>query len=384
MAYSITRTSPILFGAGASGETGAKVKELGCEKVLLVTDRGVKDAGIAEGVLKSLEEAGVKTVLYDGILPDPTDRIIEEGAAVARSEGVDGVVAVGGGSVLDAAKGINVLLTNPPPISLYFGVNVPQNPGKVLVLLPTTAGTGSEVTCISVVTDTQNNRKIGVIGPNCTATLAVVDPALTLKMPPQLTAATGMDAFSHAAEALTSALANPVADILAERAVFLVSRYLPKAVENGTDLEARTQLSLAAMIAGIAFNDALPHLGHAIAHTLGARFHIPHGVACALVLPEVLEYAAEVAPHKVRLIGKAMGLELDGGMPDREAAGAVARAVKDFSAGVGIPALKDLKVEEQALLSIVPDVLKDDCAAFVPRETTAEMVGAVLRSVYGR
>ncbi|MEW6424165.1 MAG: iron-containing alcohol dehydrogenase [Bacillota bacterium] len=382
--YSITRTSPILFGAGVSGQTGEKVRELGCRKVILVTDKGIKDAGIAGGVLKSLKEAGIETFLYDGILPDPTDGIIEEAAAVARNEGVDGVVAVGGGSVMDAAKGVNVLLTNPPPISRYYGVNVPQNPGKVLVLLPTTAGTGSEVTCISVVTDTQNNRKIGVIGANCMATLVIVDPELTLKMPPSLTAATGMDAFSHAAEALTSALANPVADILAEKAVALVSQYLPRAVKDGSDLEARTQLSLAAMISGIAFNDALPHLGHAIAHTLGARFHIPHGVACAAVLPEVIEYAVDVAPEKVRIIGKAMGLKLDDGAPDREVAGKVAGAVKDLRAGVGMPALKDLKIEEQALYGLAPDVLKDDCAAFVPRETTAEMVREVLRAAYGR
>lgn len=337
---------------------------------------------MVDDVVRSLGEAGVEVVLYDKVPPDPPDYIIEEAAALARDRQVDGTVAVGGGSVMDAAKAVNVLLTNPPPISRYFGVNAAPNLGKVLVLLPTTAGTGSEVTAISVVTDTQNHRKIGVIGPYCAATLAIVDPELTVKMPPSVTAATGMDALSHAVEALTSGLANPVSDVLAKEAVSLITRYLPVAFRNGADLTARTQMSLAAMIAGIAFNDALPHLGHAIAHVLGARFHIPHGIGCAVALPEVVEFAADTLPEKVKVVGRAMGLDLAEELSATEAAKRVSEAIRRLCREVGIPTLKDLKVEESSLEDLVPLILKDDCAAFSPKPLTAEAVLGVLRRAY--
>lgn len=382
MVFSITRTSPVLFGAGAVEQTGARVRELGCRKVICITDGGIKNAGIADGAVNSLKAAGVEVVEYCEITPDPADRLIEECAAAARSEEVDGVVAVGGGSVMDAAKGVNVLLTNPPPISQYYGVNVPQRAGRALVLLPTTAGTGSEVTCISVVTDSRNNKKVGVIGANCMATLAIVDPALTVKMPPSLTAATGMDVLSHAAEALTSAEANPVSDILAEKAIALTARYLPTAVADGSDMDARMNMSLASMIAGIAFNDAKPHLGHAIAHTIGARFHIPHGIACALALPGAIEYVADAVPDRVKRIGRAMGLKIEDHLPVQEAAKEVANAIRALNAGLGIPAMKDLNIEESTLDSLAPDVLGDDCAVFVPKETTPDTVAALLRALY--
>lgn len=382
MMFNTSGTSPILFGVGAIAQVGAKVRELGCQKVILVTDKGIKGVGIADEVAKNLEVAGIKVVLYDEVPSDPPDDAMEACATVARNERVDGVVGLGGGSVLDTAKAVNVLLTNPSPISRYYGLNVPQEPGRVLVLIPTTSGTGSEVTNISVVTDTQNNRKVGVIGKNCMATLAIVDPALTLKLPRQLTAATGMDAFSHAAEALTSGLANPVSDALAERAILLTAQYLPIAVKDGSDLTARTNMSLASMIAGIAFKDGLPHLGHAVAHTLGAQFHIHHGVACALALPGVIEYAVDVVPDKVQVIGKAMGLKLKDGLSARETGKAVADAIRDLNTSIGIPAMKDLGVEESALDAVAPAVLKDDCANFVPREINRDLVATLLRNAY--
>ncbi|MGB9859778.1 MAG: iron-containing alcohol dehydrogenase [Moorellaceae bacterium] len=380
MVYNITRTSPILFGVGAVEQVGAKAKELGCRKVILVTDAGIKKAGIADEVSKHLSSAGIGVVEYDKVPSDPPDTIIEEAAAIAREEQVDGVVAVGGGSVLDAAKGVNVLLTNPPPITQYYGPFMAPNPGKVLILLPTTSGTGSEVTAIAVVTNSRNNKKGGVIGPYCMATVAIVDPGLTVKMPPGITAGTGMDAFSHAAEALTSGLANPVSDILAERAIELIYRYLPVAVENGSDLEARTNLALASMIAGIAFNDALPHYGHAVAHTVGARFHVHHGVICALALPGTLELVADVVPDKIKIIARAMGLEVEG---DAAAvARKVAEAIRAFNAKVGIPSMKELKIDKAELEALAPDVLTDDTAAFGPKKITVEEARKLLQAAY--
>jgi alcohol dehydrogenase class IV len=245
--------------------------------------------------------------------------------------------------------------------------------------MPTTSGTGSEVTNISVVTDSENHRKVGVIGSNCIASLAVVDPELTAKMPPQLTAATGMDAFSHAAEALTSGLANPLSDALAEKSIALVSENLAKAVKDGLDLNARTNMALASMMAGVAFKDGLPHLGHAIAHTLGSQFHIHHGVACALALPGVMEYAADVVPDKVRSVGKAMGLQLRDDLSGQEVGTAVADAIRRLNTEIGIPSLKDLGVEPSRVDSVADAVLKDDCANFVPKAIDQDLVVAVLR-----
>ncbi|WP_258359845.1 iron-containing alcohol dehydrogenase [Moorella sulfitireducens (nom. illeg.)] len=382
MVYNITRTSPIVFGVGAVEQVGTKAKEHGCGKVMLVTDAGIKNAGIAAEVRKYLEAAGVGVVEYDKVPSDPPDNIIEEAAGIARSEQVDGVVGVGGGSVLDAAKGVNVLLTNPPPITNYYGVFTAKNPGKVLILLPTTSGTGSEVTAISVVTNSRTQKKSGVIGPYCMSTVAIVDPALTVKMPPALTAGTGMDAFSHAAEALTSGFANPVSGILAERAVELIYKYLPVAVENGDDMEARINMSLASMLAGIAFNDALPHYGHAIAHTAGAHFHVHHGMVCGLALPVVLEFVADAVPEKVKIIARCMGLEVSDAISPQEAGRKVREAIQAFTARIGMKTFKDAGIAKADLEAIAADVLTDDCAAFGPKKITVEDARKLLSEMY--
>lgn len=382
MVASISRTSPILFGVGAIEQVGVKVKELDCQKVILITDEGLKAAGIADQVQKHLEAAGVQFVVYDKVPSDAPDYAVEEAATLARKEQVDGIVGVGGGSVMDAAKGVNTLLTNPSPITRYYGFNAAENRGKVLVLAPTTSGTGSEVTCVAVITNSQNNKKSGVLGFNSMATLAIVDPSLTVKLPPKLTAATGMDAFAHAAEALTTGLENPVSDILAEKAVALIYRYLPVAVENGSDITARTNMALASMVAGIAFNDAMVHLGHAIAHTIGAFFHIHHGVTCALALPEVIEWVADVRPEKVKIIGRAMGLEISDKKPIAEVAKEVADAIRAFNKRVGIPDKKELGIDKAALDKVAAEVLKDDTAQFVPKEAKLEAVAQILHNAF--
>ena len=381
MVFNITRTSPVLFGVGSSMQTGVKLRALGCKKIICVTDKGVKESGVTDNIVKNMEEAGIKVIQYDGVVPDPPDYMMEECAAIAKNEQVDGVVGIGGGSSLDTAKGVNVLLGNPFPIARYHDHHLSLKPGKVLILIPTTAGTGSEVTAVSVVTDTKNNKKGAVIGPPCTATLAIVDPELTVGMPASVTASTGMDAFSHAAEALTSNSANAMSDILSEKAIALIFQNLKAAVRNGSDISARTNMSMAAMIAGIAFNDAIPHLGHAIGHALGAKLHIAHGIACALALPDAIEYVAEILPDKVKFIGTTMGLNLDG-MPSQEFGKEVAKAIRYFARDVGIPTMKELKIKKESLDAVAQDTLKDDCAHFIPREITSEKVLEMLYNAY--
>ncbi|HHT46510.1 MAG TPA: iron-containing alcohol dehydrogenase [Firmicutes bacterium] len=383
MIVSFNRSVPALFGAGASLRTGMKVKELGMKKVFCVHDKGIKDAGIADKIIKNLQAAGLEVVVFDGVIADPPDFMINEAGKIANEQKVDGIVGIGGGSTMDTAKAVNVLLTNPPPISQYYvGLGAEMKPGKPLVLLPTTAGTGSEMTAISVVSNTASNTKNGVIGPAATATLAIVDPELTLGLPPHITASTGMDAFSHAAEALTSEGMNPMSDVLAEKAISLITNNLKKAMKNGSDLTARINMSFAALLAGIAFNDALTHWGHAIAHTIGTHYHIPHGVGCALALPGVIEYVADAVPNKVEQIARAMGLSLSKDLSPEELGREVADAIRGLNREVGIPSLKDFNIEKSSLEQIVGNVLADDCAMFGPKRASANQVLSLLNKAY--
>ena len=382
MIVNFNRSIPILFGPGASLRTGLKVKQLGVTKVLCVYDQGIKNAGIAGKIVENLVAAGIKVVVFDGVKEDPPDTIINEAAEIALAEQVDGIVGVGGGSTMDTAKGINVLLSHPGPISLYYGPGKAVNPGKVMVLIPTTAGTGSEVTSVTVISDTATKTKKGVLGPAVNATLAILDPELLLGLPSHITAATGMDAFSHAVEALTSGGANPMSDVLAEKAVALIAQNLLKSVQDGSDLTARSNMMFASTIAGIAFNDALPQWGHAIAHTLGSQYHIPHGIGCALALPAVIEYVADVFPEKIRRVAQAMGTELPENLSSAELGAAVAEAVREFNRQAGIPGLKELKVDEASLERLPGIVLADDCALFAPKRASAGQVLSMVQKAY--
>lgn len=381
MAFSINHLSPVLFGENTSLETGAKLKELGCTSILCITDKGIKQAGLTDKVIAGIQAQGIKTALYSGVIADPPDYTIEEAAQIGRKEKVDGIVAIGGGSSMDTAKAVNILLTNPSPINDYMSGKQPK-PGKVMVLLPTTSGTGSEVTPVAVVTDTKKNRKGGILGPVCRATLAIVDPVLTKGMPPSITADTGMDTFAHAAEAMTSGTANPMSDILGAKAVSLVCEYLPKAVANGSDMEARSNLSFAATIAGFSFADALPHYGHAIGHTLGSLFHTPHGNACGIALPEVMEFVADVVPEKVRMVGTAMGLKIASNCSSATVGKKVAEAIRELNHKIGLKTLKAHNIAESSLPDVAKMTMTDDTANFGPKKATYEDVLKMLQKAY--
>ena len=385
MQFTISTKSTVFFGENTSGQVGEKVKALGCSKVLCVYDQGVKDAGIADSIAKSLENAGLTVVRYGGVLPDPPDTMVNECGELARKEMVDGVVGVGGGSTLDTAKAVNVLLGNPGPIANYYFVpgKPDHRPGKPLILIPTTAGTASEVTYVAVLTNTATNRKGGVKGAATMASLAIVDPLLTVGMPPRLTAATGMDAFAHALEAYTSALRNPMSDLLAEKAIELAAQNLPKAVSNGSDVEARTNMSFACLIAGMSFNDATPHFGHAFGHTLGSFHHVPHGIACAIAQPGVIQVIAGVMPDKVRRVGELMGLELGKDLDSAELGSRVSEEIARFTRTIGVPTLKELNINESDLSTIAEGMLSDVCFRFLPVKLEVQDVLGVLQKAYG-
>jgi alcohol dehydrogenase len=369
MSFRISPKSEVIFGDNGADQTGDCVKALGCSKVLCVYDKGVEDAGIVGPIIANLEKAGLDVIRYGGVLPDPPDVMVNECGELARVEKVDGVVGVGGGSTLDTAKAVNVMIGNPGSIGDYYfrGPGTPDHkPGKPLVLLPTTAGTASEITHVSVITNATTNTKGGVKGPATIASLAIVDPLLTLGMPPHITSATGMDTFAHALEAYTSAVHNIMSDLLAEKAIGLVATYLPMAVRDGSNLEARTNMSFACLLAGMSFNDATPHFGHAFGHTLGSAYHIPHGVGCAIAQPGVIEMVANIMPEKVRRVGELMGLSIGDSAAPAKVGEMVADRIRAFNREVGVPTLRQLNIKESELPSLAAGMTTDVCFRFLP------------------
>lgn len=373
---------PMLMGSGASLRTGLKVRQLGCTKVLLVYDAGLKDVGIADILIDNLKSAGIEIVIFDKVLPDPPDYMVEEGAELARKENVNGIVAVGGGSSIDTAKGINVLINNEPPIMKYFGIQKNLKSGVPMVFIPTTSGTGSEVTNMCVISCVSRGNKDSVVSPVCIASLAIIDPDLTLGLPKKMTAATGIDALAHAVEAMTGSQANPLSDALARDAIRTIAKWLPVAYNDGSNVEAREKMILASTFAGMAFTNALVHLGHTIGHALGARFHIPHGVGCAIALPEVVEYASKTEWKKVEMICECLGVEIKKNETPEEIGIAAKDALRSLIKSVGIPNLKELGIQLEDVLRIAPLVTQDTGFALIPYRITATKVAEMLRSAY--
>jgi alcohol dehydrogenase len=373
---------PSIMGSGSSLRTGIKVRELGCKKVLVVYDKGLKAVGIADTIVENIQNSGIETICFDGVLPDPPDTMVEEAAEIARNEAIDGIVAIGGGSAIDTAKGINVLINNPPPIKKYFGVQKNLKRGVPMVFIPTTSGTGSEVTNMCVISCTSRGNKDSVVSPVCVATLAILDPELTIGLPPKMTAATGADALSHALESLTGGQSNPLSDALAREAIRTIAKWLPIAYREGANLEAREQMLLASMFAGMAFTNGLVHLGHSIGHTLGAHFHVPHGIACAVALPEVIEYASKTEHQKVRMICDCLGVEVSEDATPQEI-GAIARnAIRSLLKSVDIPNIQELNIPLEAAMKVAPLITADTGFALVPYRITAAKVAEMIRSAY--
>jgi alcohol dehydrogenase len=383
--FNVNHISPVFFGPNTSLQTGARLKAMGVTHALFVFDQGVKKAGIPDKIIAGVKEAGVQVSVFDGVQADPPDFTVDQGAEIGRKANVDGVVGVGGGSTMDTAKAINLLLGNPGSISQYLTFPPPPlKPGKTLVLIPTTSGTGSEVTHFAVITDSKTHAKRSPVGPLVRAKLAIIDPTLTVGMPPSVTADTGMDAFAHCAEAMTAVQRNPMSDLLAEKGISIVMEFLPKAVKDGKDLDARTQMSFAAMLGGYAFNDSNTQLGHAIGHTLGSMYHIPHGNACGVVLPEILECEAEAVPDAVARIAAAMGLKVKKGATAGSVGAQVREALAAFMLSIGQKTFKQLNVPAADLAKVAESAGGPGLAKSSARPVTVDDVKTMLQKAYER
>lgn len=288
--FTFQTPSNILFEAGASKKIGDLVKGYGAKHALLVTDKGVRAAGLTREAEGALAEAGIALTIFEDVVPDPPSEVIEQAAELCRMQGIDVVLSIGGGSALDTAKLVAYLAKTPDKLDDIYGVGLAKGERLPLLLVPTTAGTGSEVTPIAIVT-TPSFEKKGVVSPRLIPDWAILDPVLTLGLPAHVTAATGIDAMVHAIEAYTSKVKkNPISDQLALKALELLSANVRTVCTDGSNLEARSQMLLGSMLAGMAFANAPVAAVHALAYPIGALFHVPHGLSNALVLPHVLEF----------------------------------------------------------------------------------------------
>ncbi len=381
MSYNFFVRSNITFGNGAANELPEILKRHGLKKIMLVYDGGVKAAGIAGRITEKIEEAGVEYVIFDGVIPNPTNRVVEQAAAQAKEAMVDGFVAVGGGSSIDLAKAVNVLMTNPGSIGQYGGMNLVKNPCLPLIAIPTTAGTSSEITNVSALIDEEKVIKYVVIDNHITASDVIADPEFTKTMPVSVTAATGMDAITHAVESYISNMATPLTEYNSLKGLSILYENLPKAVADGQDMEAREQMMLGCIITGFAFSNANLGFVHAIAHTLSAHFGLAHGMANACVLPYVMAYNAPACPQKMIEMARTIGLTPTGD-PEKDPY-LLAEALKDLTRKLGIKTLSEQNVPESAFDTLAEDVLKEPVLGFNPRQgVTKEDVIEILRKAY--
>jgi len=362
----------LFFGCGASKHTGEKLKELGARKVFLVCDPGIKQAGLLEGIIASIKEAGLEYVVYDGIKPEPTSDIIEEGTEVLRKSGCDVVLGVGGGSALDCAKAFAAMVTNEGQITDYTGVGKLRNKPLPIVAIPTTAGTGSEATMFTVITDAKTKLKAPVGSYMLMPVLAILDPELTVGLPPHLTASTGMDALTHAIESYVNVNSHPISEALAIHSIKLIARSLRKAVAKGTNLKAREDMLLASTIAALAFNSTRLGLVHAMSQPAGAHFGIPHGLSNAILLPYVMEYNLMGNPEKYAEIAALFGEQIEG-LPIMEAAAKSVKAVRELMQDIGIrERLSDFGVKESDLDMLADEALTSGNVPLNPRQPSKE------------
>ena len=375
-----------LVGEGCSKEIPARLKNIGGTKPLIVTDQGIVKAGILKVITDILDAAKMKYAIFDQTVPNPTDKNVDAAFAMYKKEKCDSIITLGGGSSHDCGKGVGFLAGNGGKIHDYEGVDKSSKPFPPYVAVNTTAGTASEMTRFCIITDTSRKVKMAIVDWRCTPGVAIDDPLLMMGMPPALTAATGMDALTHAVEAYVSTAATPMTDACAEKAMEFINRYLRRAVANGQDKEAREGMCYAQYLAGMAFNNAsLGHV-HAMAHQLGGVYDLPHGECNAILLPYVSEYNRIATRRRFGRIARILGEITDGLSADEASKKAIA-AINTLSQDVGIPAgLKALgkkygkEVKEEDIPTMTGNAQKDACGLTNPRSMTDAAVAAIYKA----
>lgn len=368
-------------GAGAISAIADEAKSRGYQKAFVCSDPDLIKFGVTKKVTDVLEQAGLDYEIYSNIKANPTIENVQSGVAAFKESGADYIVAIGGGSSMDTAKAIGIIITNPEfeDVRSLEGVAPTKNPCIPIIAVPTTAGTAAEVTINYVITDVEKNRKFVCVDVHDIPVVAVVDPDMMASMPKGLTAATGMDALTHAIEGYITAGAWELSDMFHLKAIEIIAKHLRGAVENTP--EGREQMALGQYIAGMGFSNVGLGLVHSMAHPLGALYDTPHGVANAIILPVVMEYNAEATGEKYRDIAKAMGVQGTDGMTVEEYRKAAVDAVRKLATDVGIPAdLKEI-VKEDDVQFLADSAYADACRPGNPKDTCAADIAALYRSM---
>jgi 1,3-propanediol dehydrogenase len=369
----------MVFGLGSLAEAGFCAGRLGARRPFIVTDPGIIEAGWVAELLGHLHEVGLDPQVWAGVTPNPKDHEIDAALAAYVESGGDVIIGIGGGSALDAAKGVAILSGNGGSISDYAGVDRVEQPIPPLLMIPTTAGTGSDVSQFCIVTDTANAVKMTIMGRSLVPDISVTDPRLLSTMPPDLAAATGLDALTHAVESFVSLGHNPLADGHALSAARLVAKALRRNVERPGDERARLWMAQASLEAGLAFSNSILGATHAMSHQVGGLFDLPHGVVNGVLLPHVIRFNAAVVPDRFAMLAEAMGLPV-AGMPASEAAEALAQYVQDLAESVGAPrrlgalGVTDGDVERMSITAV-----RDACLATNPRPAGQDDIAGIFR-----
>lgn len=364
------------FGPGARKELPGVVARLGFKKALVVTDKGLMKFGVAKMVLDVMDEAGISYDIFDDVKPNPTVTNVKNGIEACRKAQADFIVAIGGGSSMDTAKGIGIVVNNPEfsDIVSLEGVADTKKKSLPIIALPTTAGTAAETTINYVIIDESRQAKMVCVDPNDIPAVAIIDAELMYSLPKSLTAATGMDAMTHAIEGLITKAAWEMSDMFELKAIEMIYKYLPIAVNNPTNPEGRNGIAVAQYIAGMAFSNVGLGVDHGMAHPLSALFDVPHGVACAMLLPTVMRFNAPTCLDKYVEIAKAIGVYKPE-MSTVQAADAACKAIEELSNLVGTnKRLTDLGISESDIPALAEQAINDVCTPGNPREVTKDII----------
>ncbi len=375
----------VVYGPGSFRRLGEQAKALGIRKALVVADPGVRALPYIDQGREYLDDAGVASALFTGVTIEPIVPDVEAGFAAFREGECDAVVAIGGGSSIDVAKAIAVLATNDGPVVRFEGANKIPNRGAPLIAVPTTAGTGSEVTKNSIIADVERDVKMLIMSPWLIPSVAIDDPLLTVSLPPAYTMATGIDALTHAIEAYVSRRAQPVTDLLAIEAIRLISSSLRQAWANGDDLDARSAMMRGSLLAGMAFTNSSVALVHGMARPIGAHFHLPHGLSNATLLATVMDYSLVGSPPRFAAIAEAMGERVEG-LTTIDAARRAVDAVRRLADDVQVPTLQGAGVDPDRVRELAPKMAADAIASGSPgnnlrRATAEEIVALYLKAL---
>ena len=376
-------TRRVLFGIGAVEKIGAEAQILKAKKILIVTDPGVIQAGLLESITAPLQALGMPFSIFDGVEPDPRIEVVEKSVEKAKKDEINLIIGFGGGSSLDIAKVTSIMVTNQAKIDSLFGIDLVPNPGLPVILVPTTAGTGSEVTPIAILSDTKEKLKKGIVSSTLFPEVAIIDPKLTVGLPPSVTAFTGMDALTHAIEAYVSINATDLSDILAIGAMELITKNLRMAFAHGENLAARSKMMEGSLVAGISFANAGVGAVHALAYPLGGEFHLAHGLTNTLMLPYVMRYNTLGCPDRFARMAKAFGEKVEG-LSDLDAAEVAVKFVERLSDDLRVPRrLRDVGVPEKAIPGLAEAAMKvTRLLANNPRKMTLEDANAIYKSAY--